>query len=201
MASITRFIERRLRLEVNAAKSAVAKPKERHFLGFSLNRNEDGEVEINLSERSKARLRERVKELSPRNWGDTMKSAISGLNAYLKGWTGFFGICTDGVERFLNGTDAHIRRRLRALKLKQWKWRLTILRRLVKLGAKKQSAGKQLYDARKGIWKLSHTTVVNRTLNNAYWQEQGLLASAVLWKESKLRETFSAPKQISLCLS
>jgi group II intron reverse transcriptase/maturase len=143
MASITRFIEKRLRLEVNAAKSAVAKPKERHFLGFSLNRNEEGEVEINLSERSKVRLRERVKELSPRNWGDTMKSAIAGLNAYLKGWTGFFGICTGVVERFLNGTDAHIRRRLRALKLKQWKWRLTILRRLVKMGAKKQSAGKQ----------------------------------------------------------
>ncbi len=201
MASITRFIEKRLRLEVNAAKSAVAKPKERHFLGFSLNRNENGEVEINLSERSKVRLRERVKELSPRNWGDTMKSAIAGLNAYLKGWTGFFGICTDGVERFLNGTDAHIRRRLRAMKLKQWKWRLTILRRLVKLGAKKQSAGHQLYDDRKGIWKLSHTTVVNRTLNNAYWQAQGLLASASLWKECKLRETFSAPKQMNLCLS
>jgi RNA-directed DNA polymerase len=201
MASITRFIEKRLRLEVNEAKSAVAKPSDRHFLGFSLNRNDKGEVEINLSERSKARMRERTKELSPRNWGDTMKSAITGLNGYLKGWMGFFGICTGGVEQFLNGVDAHIRRRLRAIKLKQWKWRLTMLRRLVKLGAKKQSAGRQLYDDHKGIWKLSHTTVVNRTLNNAYWLKEGLRPSAELWKESKLRATFYAPKQMELCLS
>lgn len=201
MASITRFIEKRLRLEVNQAKSAVAKPSDRHFLGFSLNRNEKGEVEINLSERSKARIRERSKELSPRNWGDTMKSAITGLNGYLQGWMGFFGICTSGVEQFLNGVDVHIRRRLRAIKLKQWKWRLTMLRRLVKLGAKQQSAGRQLYDGLKGIWKLSHTSVVNRTLNNAYWLKEGLRPSAELWKESKLRATFSAPKQMELCLS
>jgi len=157
-------------------------------------------VTINLSERSKVRIRERVKELSPRNWGDTVKSAISGLNVYLKGWMGFFGICTSGVERFLNGVDAHIRRRLRAIKLKQWKWRLTMLRRLVKLGAKKASAGRQLYEARKGIWQLSHTSVVNRTLNNAYWRREGLQPSAELWKEGKLRATFSASEQMELCL-
>jgi RNA-directed DNA polymerase len=199
MASITRFIEKRLRLEVNQAKSAVAKPSERHFLGFSLNRNDAGEVEINLSERSKVRLRERVKELSPRNWGNTITEAITGINSYLKGWMGFFGICTLGVERFLNITDAHIRRRLRAIKLKQWKWRLTMLRRLVKMGAKKGSAGQQLYNDHKGIWKLSHTSVVNRTLNNAYWQEQGLISCALLWKESKLKETIFASRQMEFC--
>lgn len=200
MESITRFIERRLRLEVNAEKSAVARPKERHFLGFSLNQNEEGEVEIDLSERSKVRLRERIKELSPRTWGDSISKAISKLNSYLQGWTGFFGICTSAVERFLKGTDAHIRRRLRAMKLKQWKRRLTMLRRLVKLGANKQSAGRQLYDGRKGIWTLSHTSAVDRTLNNAYWRNQGLLSLAILWQESAIRATFSAPKQMTLCL-
>ena len=57
MASLTDFIERRLRLKVNASKSAVARPEERHFLGFSLRRKpEDGEVEVVLSNRSKKRL-------------------------------------------------------------------------------------------------------------------------------------------------
>ena len=199
MASITRFIEKRLRLEVNADKSAVAPPSERHFLGFSLNRKEDGEVGISLSKRSKVRLTERVKELLPRTWGNTIKSVISKVNEYLKGWIGFFGICTSEIEKSLRFTDAHIRRRLRAIKLKQWKRRRTMVRQLVKLGAKKDSAGKVIYGNRNGIWMISQTQTVNRTLNNAYWREQGLLASELLWNRSKLRETFSAPKQMRLC--
>jgi group II intron reverse transcriptase/maturase len=69
MAGITRFIEKRLRLAVNAEKSAVARPNERHFLGFSLHRKGDGEVEVHLSERSRRRLRKRVKDLTPRTGG------------------------------------------------------------------------------------------------------------------------------------
>jgi RNA-directed DNA polymerase len=115
----------------------VAKPRDRHFLGFSLNRKEDGEVEVNLSGRSKNRLRERVKELTPRNRGVSMGYVISEINVYLKGWSGFFGICTTVVERTLKGVDAHTRRRLRAMKLKQRKRKRFILGYLVKMGASK----------------------------------------------------------------
>lgn len=199
MASITRFLERRLRLEVNTAKSTVARPAERHFLGFSLNRNETGKIEIDLSKRSKTRLRERVKELTPRNLGATMKSAIAKVNEYLQGWSGFFGICTEGVERFLKNTDAHIRRRLRAMTLKHWKRKRTMQRRLVKLGANKRSVSQQLYNGRKGLWELSHIPAVDRALNNAYWQKQGLQSVALLWKVSIARATFSAPTQMKIC--
>jgi RNA-directed DNA polymerase len=181
-------------------KSTVARPTECHFLGFSLNRNEAGKIEIDLSQRSKTRLRERVKELTPRNLGATMKSAITKMNEYLQGWTGFFGICTEVVERFLHGTDAHIRRRLRAMTLKQWKRKRTMQRRLVKLGANKRSVSKQLYNGRKGLWELSHVAAVDRALNKAYWQNQGLQSVALLWKVSTVRATFSAPKQMRLCL-
>lgn len=200
MASLTRFIEKRLRLEVNAEKSAVAAPHERHFLGFSLNRKEDGEVEVNLSERSKRRLRQRVKDLTPRNSGYSMGLVIARINEYLKGWAGFFGICTGCVERTLKGVDAHTRRRLRAMKLKQRKRKRAMLGYLVKLGASKERAGRQLYGGRKSIWKLAHTPAVEGALNNSYWSKQGLLGSAALWKASSERLAISAPEQMTLCL-
>lgn len=74
MASVVRFIESRLRLKVNAAKSAVARPEERHFVGFTLRREpEDGRVEVGLSKRSKTRIDEKVRELVPRNWGRSLR--------------------------------------------------------------------------------------------------------------------------------
>jgi RNA-directed DNA polymerase len=129
MASVVRFIERRLRLEVNQAESAVARPEERHFVGFSLRRtSEDGSVEVFLSKRSKVRIDARIRELTPRAWGRSLKGCIATLNTYLRGWLNFFGTsCTKTVVRALHNLDAHIRRRLRALLLRQWKRRRFIV--------------------------------------------------------------------------
>jgi len=70
MASVVSFIERRLRLKVNASKSAVARPEERHFVGFRLRREPlDGEVEVLLSKRSKDRIDTQIRERTPRTWG------------------------------------------------------------------------------------------------------------------------------------
>jgi RNA-directed DNA polymerase len=78
MSSLTEFIERRLRLKVNEAKSAVARPEERHFLGFRLWLDpQTGTVEVLLSERTKRQAMERVRQLTPRNWGGTLISCIS----------------------------------------------------------------------------------------------------------------------------
>jgi len=119
MASVVRFIESRLRLKVNAAKSAVAMPEERHFLGFRLRRQpEEGDAEVLLSKRSRERINEKIRELTPRNLGRSVKDCIRGINAYLLGWIGFFRICTAAEEQTLHTLDAHIRRRLRALLLR-----------------------------------------------------------------------------------
>jgi retron-type reverse transcriptase len=183
MASVTDFIERRMRLEVNKAKSAVARPEERHFLGFSLRREPlDGEVEVLLSKRSKERLGARIRELTPRNWGDSLEACISQINAYLLGWVGFFGICTPAEERIFHSTDAHIRRRLRAMLLKQWKRKRFIARRLVKLGVKPKTAWRNVYDGHKSLWAMSHTPAVNRGLRNAYFAERGLVSVEAKWK-------------------
>ena len=178
-------------------KAKVAKPRERDFLGFSLNRKEDGEVEVHLSTRSKQRLRQRVKELTPRNSGCSMSWVITKINTYLKGWSNFFGIYTDCVARTLKSVDGHTRRRLGAIKLKQ---RRFILRYLVSLGASKERAGRQVFSGRKSIWKLSHIPAVEGVLSNSYWKKQGLLGSAELWKLSAAKLSRSVPKQMELCL-
>jgi len=118
MASVVKFIEGRLRLKVNLAKSAVARPGERHFLGFSLQREPVTErVEVLPSQRTRERLRETVRAKTPRNWGGTLAACIASVNVYLRGWMGFFGVCTEWVRVTLRATDAHIRRRLRAQRL------------------------------------------------------------------------------------
>src|SRR5690606_32135979 len=76
MASVTRFIESRLRLEVNSSKSAVARPETRHFLGFRLHPRSGELPEILLSERSQKRLRERIRELTPRVQGQSLEATI-----------------------------------------------------------------------------------------------------------------------------
>lgn len=199
MASITRFIEGRLRLKVNRAKSAVARPEERHFLGFSLRRlPEDGSVEVVLSKRSRERLHAKVRELTPRNWGGSLDACIAVLNAYLIGWLGFFGICTAAAGHVLRATDAHIRRRLRALALRDWKRKRTIARKLIALGVKPKTAWRGVYEGRKSLWALSITSAVHRGLRNAYFAERGLVSLEQRWEVDPRR--IVAPVQLALPL-
>jgi RNA-directed DNA polymerase len=177
MASLTEFIERRLRLKVNETKSAVAHPEERHFLGFCLRRDpQSGVVEVLLSERTKRNAMERVRQLTPRNWGGTLVSCVTKINAWLRGWHGFFGIVSEAETRELRKIDAHIRRRLRAILLRHWKRKRTIARNLVKLGVPGRSAWRQVYAGRKSWWALSHTPAVDHGLNRAFFRDRGLAA-------------------------
>jgi group II intron reverse transcriptase/maturase len=199
MASITRFIERRLRLKVNAGKSAVAKPEERHFLGFRLRREPtDGGSEVLLSKRSKDRIDEQIKAKTPRNWGQSLEACIEGLNRYTIGWINFFGICTSAEERTFQNLDAHIRRRLRALRLKQWKRRRTIARRLIRLGVRSNTAWRRVYEGRKALWALSHDPAVNQGLRNAYFAERRLVSIGERWRARN--EAITAPQQLVMVL-
>ena len=176
MASVTQFIERRLRLKVNADKSAVARPEDRHFLGYRLAPQPDGSVEVLLSERSEKRLRERIREITPRSCGRSVKTVIEGVNRYLLGWLGHFGVCTSRVERVVHEADAHVRRRLRAVVLKHWKRRRTMARRLIRLGVRPVTAWRRIYEGRKSLWVLSHDTIVHQGLNNAFFALRGLVS-------------------------
>jgi RNA-directed DNA polymerase len=199
MASVCRFIEGRLRLKVNRDKSAVARTEERHFVGFRLRREPmDGEVEVLLSERSKRRVDKKIVELTPRNWGDSLRACIDQINAYLIGWIGFFGICTPAGERTFATLDAHIRRRLRAIQLKHWKRKSTVAKRLIQLGVRRRTAWRRVYAGRKSLWALSHDPAVDRGLRNAYFAERGLVSIAEQWRRRQV--VAPAPIQLSLAL-
>jgi group II intron reverse transcriptase/maturase len=200
MANLTRFIERRLRLKVNASKSAVARPEERHFLGFRLRREpETGEVEVLLSKRSKERIAEQVRQLIPRNWGGSFKACLEKLNRYLCGWIGFFWICTDAEMQTISALDAHIRRRLRALLLKQWKRRRFIVRRLIRMGIKPAKAWRYIYGEHRSLWALSHCPAVDRALHNAYFAKCGLVSLRQVWTGLRARRAV-APAQLQFGL-
>ena len=191
MASVSGFIERRMRLKVNREKSAVSKPEHRHFLGFSLGKC-DGEVKISLSERTKSRISEKIKELTPRNWGGSLKSCIERINRYLSGWMAYFRICSESEIRRLSGYDAHVRRRLRAIKLKQWRRRRTIAKALISLGVNKKTAWRRVYQGKKSLWALSYDYVANRGLRNAYFAELGLKSLQRLWHDYRQKLTASS---------
>jgi group II intron reverse transcriptase/maturase len=197
MASVVQFIERRLRLKVNVAKSAVARPEERHFLGFSLRKRPLG-VGVFLSVRSTERISEKIRELTPRNWGSSLRACILQINAYVHGWLGFFGICTAGNEGTLQTLDAHIRRRLRAIQLKHWKRKRTIARKLIGLGVSKTTAWRGTYGGRKSIWALSHSPAVERGLRNAFFAKRGLVSLAEQWRKNA--RYIVAPEQLHLVL-
>ena len=198
MASLVRFIEGRLRLKVNATKSAVARPEERHLVGFRLRREPlTGDVEVLLSARSKQRIDEKIRSLTPRNWGQPLPVCIERLNGYLRGWIGFFWLCTD--ERTLRGLDAHIRRRLRAMQLKQWKRKRVVVRHLIGLGVKRATAWRYVYRGRQSWWALSHTPAVDRGLRNAFFADRGLV-SIVEARASLQARHRPAPEQLALAL-
>jgi group II intron reverse transcriptase/maturase len=194
MASVTKFIEKRLRLKVNVAKSAVARPEERHFLGFRLRREPmDGDVEVLLSKRTRERIDSRIRELTPRNWGQSLAKCISGINGYLVGWIGFFGICTAGAQQELETLDKHIRRRLRAIVLAHWKTKRTTVRKLIQLGVTRKTAWRRVYAGNKSRWALSHDPAIDLGLRNGYFTERGLVSLAERW--AKLAKYIGAPGQ------
>ena len=198
MASVVEFIERKLRLQVNACKSAVARPETRHFLGYRLRLCTDGSTEVLLSERSVSRLNQRLRELTPRPCGRSLRAIIAGVNVYLRGWLSHFGICTEGIERDIHTADAHLRRRLRAIVLKHWKRKRTIVRRLIGLGVRAQTAWRRVYGGRKSLWALSADPVVHRGLRNAYFDAHGLVPLKARF--SSIWTSIPAPEQLTLSL-
>ncbi len=199
MASLCEFIGRRLRLKINEAKSAVARPEERHFLGFRLWVNPyTGVVEVLLSERTKRLAMERIRQLTPRNWGGTLESCIARTNTWLRGWHGFFGIASATEMRMMRTLDAHIRRRLRAIMLRHWKRKRTIARRLIKLGVKRENVWRQIYSGRKSWWALSHTSAVDHGLRNAYFAKRGLLFLADIHRQAHRQIVVPVTPQLAL---
>jgi RNA-directed DNA polymerase len=199
MASLTEFIEGRLRLKINRDKSAVARPEDRHFLGFRLRLDpQTATVEILLSQRTKRNAMHKIRELTPRPWGRTLDSCILKVNAWLRGWHQFFRACAPGEQYVLRALDAHVRRRLRAILLHHWKRRPTIVRNLIALGIKPRAAWQAVYSGRRSLWALSHVPQVDRALRPRYFADRGLLSLVELHRA--WHEDIAAPTHQQLAL-
>lgn len=171
MENVSELVEGRLKLKVNRSKSAVDRPWNRKFLGFSFTWNK--QPKIRLAEKTRKRFKDRVRELTRKNRSISLDERLEKLNRYLRGWIGYFRLID--TPSILQELDEWIRRRLRACLLKQWKKPRTRRRKLVALGIPEDWA-RLISGSRKGIWRLSNTPQVNKALGLAFWRNQGLLS-------------------------
>lgn len=167
MESVTRFVEGELKLKVNREKSAVDRPWNRKFLGFSFLK--DKKATIRLALQTLSRFKEKVGELTNRTRSMSMESRVMQLNRYLIGWIGYFRLAAakGHCERF----DQWIRRRLRMGLWKQWKRVRTRIRELRALGVPKWACF-VMANSRRGAWEMSRNT--NNALPTSYWEAKGL---------------------------
>lgn len=169
MGWMRRYLERTLKLKVNDAKSAVARPEERKFLGFTFYRGKR-KVKVQASKASWHRFKQRIRQLTARRQGISLDAMIAKLNRYLQGWIGYYGLSE--TPREMRQADAWIRRRLRCFLLRQWKRPKTRAAKLHQLGARDSW---QIISS-KGLWRLSHTKATNSGLKNSFFKEKGLVS-------------------------
>ena len=169
MESVTGFITKKLKLKVNSAKSAVARPWERKFLGFSFTRKEPHRRSI--APKSVVRFKARVREITRRTRGVSLEVMVGKLNLYLRGWHGYFGFCQ--TASVLSDLDSWIRRRLRCVVWKQWKRGRTRYKELRKRGINAALAAKTAGNPH-GPWRLSHSPGMCIAFPNAFFDGIGL---------------------------
>jgi len=168
MASMRWFLTNKLKLKVNESKSAVARPQERKFLGFSI-ANDGSQRQI--APRSIQRFQRRVRELTRRTLGLSLVKLIELLAQYLRGWRGYFGFCQ--TPRVLSNLDAWIRRRLRMYLWRQWQNGRNRFKELRRCGVPKFNAAVAA-GSPTGFWRMSGHPAVQQALRNHYFDSVGL---------------------------
>lgn len=168
MTSITGFIERRLKLRVNAQKSAVGRPWQRAFLGFTF---QEAGLRRRVAEHAITRFKSRVRELTRRSRGVSLERVVTDLNPFLRGWAGYFGF---SQWRELTTLDAWVRRRLRCLIWVQWKTMRQRIGGLCRLGVAK-SAAFAAARAPKGPWRLSASRALHEAFDRARFRAMGMV--------------------------
>lgn len=174
MENITGFITKKLKLRVNQQKSAVARPWERKFLGFSFTAKEPQRRRI--APKSMARFKGRIREITRRTRGVSLQRMAAELTVYLRGWHGYFGFCqTPSVFEEL---DCWIRHRLRSVVWKQWKVSGTRFAELRKRGVNARLAGHTTGSSH-GPWRLSQSRAMCVAFPNVFFARMGLFRLSV----------------------
>jgi RNA-directed DNA polymerase len=169
MESVTRFITQKLKLKVNEAKSAVARPQERKFLGFSFSAGPD--VKRTIAPKSLERFKRRIREITRRAKGVSIKTTMEELATYMRGWRGYFGFCE--TPEVLIALTRWVRLRLRAALWRQWKTPRRRRAALIANGVSEWAARKTAGSGR-GPWYLARSRALSTGLSNAYFKSLGL---------------------------
>ena len=160
----------RLKLRINEGKSAVARPWERKFLGYSFWVAPGRKVRRRVAPEALGAMKQRVREITNRNGGWSMKAVFAELRVYLAGWKEYFRLAdTPGIFR---GLDEWIRHRLRMVQLKQWKRGKTIYREMKRLGANETAARRVAANSRR--WWCNSAKLLNTTLTMSYYDRKGV---------------------------
>jgi RNA-directed DNA polymerase len=174
MESITRSITGKLKLKVNREKSAVGRPWERKFLGFSFTAKEP--LRRRIAPKSMVRFKNRIRGITRRTRGVSLQRMVDDLNVYLRGWDGYFGYCQ--TPSVLADLDSWIRRRLRCRLWKQWKICRKRYTELCRRGVNELLAGLTAGSSH-GPWRISQSPAMCIAFPNAFFDGMGLLRLGV----------------------
>jgi RNA-directed DNA polymerase len=169
MESVTAFLNDKLRLKVNSEKSAVAKPWERKFLGFSFTNAK--EPKRRIAPKALARFKEKVREITRRNRGVSLEKVVEELSTYLTGWRSYFGCCQ--TPSVLERLDGWIRRRLRSVVWKQWRRGRTRFAKLRQRGVSVVLAAVAAGQTH-GPWRMAQHEAMTLAFPNAAFDSLGL---------------------------
>lgn len=170
LAGMRKFLEGRLKLQVNEAKSAVDRPWKRKFLGFSVLPGK--EAKLRLAPQSIRRMKDRVREITRRGRSQALGDRIQALNEYLGGWVGYFVLAE--TPSVMEDLSKWVRHRLRACVWRQWRRVRTRYRELRALGLPEGVVG-YMANTRKGPWRIAQSPPLQQGLNGAFWKAHGLL--------------------------
>jgi RNA-directed DNA polymerase len=171
MAGLTAFLEQRLKLKVNAEKSAVARPWQRKFLGYSVTWHRKPKLKIAPS--SRQRFAEKIRHTLRGARGQSLRQVIDHLNPVLRGWVAYFRLTE--VRGVLEELDGWIRRKLRTLLWRQWKRPLTRTQHLVRMGLDADRARQSALNGR-GPWWNGGASHMHAAFPQSWFDRMGLLS-------------------------
>src|SRR5215470_2929950 len=171
MKSVTRFLSERLRLKVNAEKSAVGRPWERKFLGYTMTWHK--QPRLKAAPESIRRLKAKVRMIIHEGRGRSLSQVTKDLNRLLRGWMQYFRLAE--VKGIFEELDGWIRRKLRCLLWRQWKRTFTRAKNLMKRGLERDRALKSAMNGR-GPWWNAGASHMNEAFPKSYFDRCGLVS-------------------------
>ena len=175
MASVKRFVECKLKLKVNDAKSQVVPVSHCKFLGFTFRGKK-----LAWHEKALQQFKYRVRQITGRSRGIAMEDKVKELVLYLRGWINYFGIA-QGYQKCID-LDCWIRRRLRMSYWKNWRRVRTKVRNLLRMGVS-ESLAVTCGSSGKSYWRSAKTEGIHIALNNEHFQKLGLISLRDRWVE------------------